>query len=219
MNQNKYSTKVIDTHRLSLEEVVARANQALTKGNLVALPTDTVYGLAANATQNSAVQQLFALKQRAADNPLPILIADAADLARLATDIPPAAESLIERFWPGALTIVVRKSPLVPDLVTGGQPTVGLRVPNHDLMRAVLRRADFPVAVTSANLSGQAEAISPATVLTALRDSIDLLVDDGPCPGGVPSTVVDMTVSPPRILRAGPVTRTELEQLIGALEG
>ena len=218
MNEGTAATQVLRTSELSASQIAAAAVQALSEGKLVALPTDTVYGIAVNASCQSAVCRLFEIKQRAADNPLPVLIADFEQANTAARQIPPVAQHLAEYFWPGPLTLVVHKSPHISDLVTAQQPTVGLRVPDHELTRAILRQADFTVAVTSANLSGQAEAVSSRQVLTTFGGLLDLLIDDGPCPGGIPSTVLDLTVSPPQILRDGPITRHQLEQIIGLVE-
>jgi len=207
MSEGTTSTRVLRTCELSASEIAAAAVQALSEGKLVALPTDTVYGLAANATDETAVGRLFEVKQRAADNPLPVLIADPEQVNTAACQIPSLAHRLAERFWPGPLTIILPKS-----------PGIGLRIPDHELARSVLRQADFAVAVTSANLSGQPEAVSPRQVLTTFGCLLDLLIDDGPCPGGIPSTVLDLTVSPPQILRDGPISRHQLEQITGQVK-
>ena len=218
MSEGTTSTRMLRTSELSASEIAAAAVQALSEGKLVALPTDTVYGLAAKATDEAAIGRLFEVKQRTADNPLPVLIADPEQVNTAARQIPSLAHHLAERFWPGPLTIILHKSPAISDLVTAGQPTVGLRVPDHELTRRALRLTNFPVAVTSANLSGQPEAVSPRQVLTTFGDLLDLLIDDGPCPGGLPSTVLDLTVSPPQILRDGPISREQLEQITGQVD-
>ncbi|MCK4324269.1 MAG: threonylcarbamoyl-AMP synthase [Armatimonadetes bacterium] len=218
MSEDTVSTRVLRTSELSASEIAAAAVQALSEGKLVALPTDTVYGLAAKATDEAAIGRLFEVKQRSGDNPLPVLIADPEQVNTTARQIPSLAHRLAERFWPGPLTLILHKSAAISDLVTAGQPTVGLRVPDHELTRSVLRQADFAVAVTSANLSGQPEAVLPRQVLTTFGGLLDLLIDDGPCPGGLPSTVLDLTVSPPQILRDGPISRQQLEQTTGQVK-
>jgi len=215
MNQHGEATRVLDTGSVPAEEIAARAVASLAAGGLVAVPTDTVYGLAANAALDSTVRRLFALKQRPADKPLPILIADVGELDEVAAEISPVAHKLAEHFWPGPLTLVLRKCVAISDLVSAGRPTVGVRVPDHDLTRDILRGADFPVAVTSANPSGDAEAAAPGDVLTGLGGAIDMLIDDGRCPGGHPSTVLDVTCSPPRILRPGLISWPDIEAVIG----
>ena len=218
MSEGTTSTRMLRTSELSASEIAAAAVQALSEGKLVALPTDTVYGIGVNAGCQPAVRRLFEIKQRTADNPLPVLIADPEQVHTAARQIPSLAHHLAERFWPGPLTIILHKSPAISDLVTAGQPTIGLRVPDHELTRRALRLTNFPVAVTSANLSGQPEAVSPRQVLTTFGDLLDLLIDDGPCPGGLPSTVLDLTVSPPQILRDGPISRQQLEQITGQVD-
>ncbi len=218
MSEGTTSTRVLQTSELPASEIVAAAVQALSAGKLVALPTDTVYGIAVNASCQPAVRRLFEIKQRSADNPLPVLIADWEDMKNAACDIPASAQRLADRFWPGPLTIILHKSRAISDLVTAGQPTVGLRVPAHELTQSVLRQADFPVAVTSANISDQPAACTPQQVLARLDNAIDMLVDDGPCPGEIASTVLDLTISPPQILRDGPISRQQLEQVTGQVE-
>jgi len=218
MSEGTASTRVLRTSELIASEIVTASVQALSAGKLVALPTDTVYGIAADASCQPAVRRLFEIKQRAADNPLPVLIADCDDMHNAACDIPASAERLADCFWPGPLTIILHKSAAIADLVTAGQPTVGLRVPDHELTRAVLHQADFPVAVTSANISDRPAACTAQQVLASLGSAIDMLIDDGPCPGGLPSTVLDLTISPPQILRDGPISREQLEQITGQVK-
>ncbi len=218
MSEGTTSTRVLRTSELPASEIAAAAVQALSEGKLVVLPTDTVYGIAANASCEAAVLRLFEVKQRAADNPLPVLIADPEQVNTAARQIPSLVHRLAERFWPGPLTIILHKSPAISDLVTARQPTVGLRVPDHELTRAILRQAEFPVAVTSANISDQPAACTAQQVVASLGSAIDMLIDDDPCPGGIPSTVLDLTVSPPQILRDGPISRRQLEQITGQVK-
>jgi L-threonylcarbamoyladenylate synthase len=198
--------QVITVARDNLREAVRLAAEALARGEVIAFPTDTVYGVAANATDPEAVQRLFAAKGRSADKPLPILLADREDLERLALPLSEAGRNLVH-LWPGPLTVVVSLRPgtgICPE-VTAGLDTVGVRVPDHKLARAVLRAARFPVAVTSANLSGEREALDAREVAEALGEGVDLILDGGACTGGVPSTVVDVTMTPPAILREGAI--------------
>ena len=198
--------QIVPVTRENSREAVRLAAEALARGEAIAFPTDTVYGVAVNATDPEAVLRLFAAKGRPADKPLPILLADRDGLDRLASPVPEAGR-LLAQLWPGPLTIVL---PLRPDAgvcpkVTAGLDTIGVRVPDHDLARAILKAAKFPVAVTSANLSGEREAMSAEQVADALGDSVSLILDGGRCHGGVPSTVVDVTVMPPAILREGAI--------------
>jgi len=183
-------------------------------GELVAFPTDTVYGLGAHAFQPAAVARLYAVKERPARLPIPLLLPDPATLSDVCTDIPPLAWQLAERFWPGALSLVLRRAPQVPDAVTAGGPTVAVRVPDHPLVRELCRRLGAPLAATSANRHGQPPPVTAREVETALAGRIALILDGGSCPGGVASTVLDLTVSPPVILRPGPVTTGELAPLV-----
>jgi L-threonylcarbamoyladenylate synthase len=191
--------------------IVAQAAAALREGGLIVLPTDTVYGLACRADDEAAVRRLFALKRRSAEKALPILLADAERLNDVASVVPEAAERLAEAYWPGPLTLIVRKASAIPDLVTGGKDTVGVRVPDLPLARAILAACDFPVAVTSANLADEPPAVSVAELPIELRAAVALIVDRGTCSGGTPSTVVDVTVEPPAVLREGPVTAEDIK--------
>ncbi len=187
----------------------------LRRGELVAFPTDTVYGVGAIAWDAAAVGKLYTAKLRSLDKAIPILLADPADLALVARDLPPAALRIAERFWPGPLTLVVPKAARVPAEVTAGGDTVAVRIPDHPLARDLIRAAGAPLAATSANLSSQASPITAADVAAQLGDRIAMILDGGRCPGGVPSTVVDITGPTPRILRAGPI---QLAQMLAALE-
>jgi L-threonylcarbamoyladenylate synthase len=194
---------------------IAEAARVLREGGLVALPTETVYGLAALALDASAVARIFAAKGRPAQNPVIVHVADVAAARAVAERWPEAADRLAERFWPGPLTIVVPRGPAIPDLVTAGGPTVAVRVPSHPVALAVLRAVAAPLAAPSANRS---MAVSPTTaqhVLETLGSRVDLILDAGPTTGGIESTVVQL--EPPAVLRPGLVTITELESVLGPL--
>lgn len=180
----------------------------LEAGGLVALPTDTVYGVGALAFDEQAVRSIYAVKGRSEDKAIPILLGDMADLEQVSLSLPPAARRLAKRFWPGPLTLVVLKHPGLPPSVSSTE-TVGVRVPDQPFARALLRRAG-PLAVTSANLSGQASPRTASEVFEQLGGRIPLIIDGGPTPGGTPSTVLDCTKSEPVILRAGPLTPEEI---------
>ena len=194
--------------------LVARAAALLRAGELVAFPTDTVYGVGAIAWNAAAVGKLYEAKLRALDKAIPVLLADPADVILVAPDLPPVALRIAQHFWPGPLTLVVPRAERVPDAVTAGGSAVAVRVPDHDLARALIRAAGAPLATTSANLSGQASPVTAQEVAAQLGERIALILDGGPCPGGVPSTVLDLTQSQPRILRPGPIS---LEQILGIL--
>lgn len=187
--------------------VVSAAVATLTAGQLVIVPTDTVYGLACRADEAQAVRKLFAAKGRPLSKPLPLLLAETEALAEVATELDETTWRLAQRFWPGPLTLVVPKAASVSDVVTAGQPTVGVRVPDLTLTRAILRGCSFAVAVTSANRSDEDPSCDVKALPHDLLAMVTLVLDTGPCPGMVPSTVVDVTVRPPRVLREGPVTR------------
>ncbi len=193
-------------------EMLARALTVLQGGGLVAFPTDTVYGLGALAFNAAAVGRIYAAKDRPLEKAVSVLIADPSDLAKVTLDVPRVAARLAGRFWPGPLTMIVRKHPDLPEAVSAGQ-TVGVRIPDHPVARALLRVAG-PMAVTSANLSGQASPSSAQEVYAQLAGRIALIVDGGKTPGGVPSTVVDCTGKEPRILRAGPVSEEEIRSVL-----
>lgn len=191
------------------EEILQRAVEVLRAGGLVAYPTDTVYGLAARPSDDAAVGRLFEVKQRRPDQSTPLLIASPADLARIAAEVPEAAQELIRQFWPGSITIVLRKAVGFHSRAVAGD-TVGVRVPDHPVPRELVRLLGEPITGTSANLAGGAEPLTADDVRAQLGDAVDLIIDGGRCPGGRPSTVVDCTVEPPRIVREGAIAREEL---------
>lgn len=196
----------------------ARAAGVLREGGIVALPTETVYGLAANALDAVAVAKIYEAKGRPSTNPLIVHVTSVEAAKALASSWPVAAQKLADAFWPGPLTIVVPKNPIVPDAATAGMPNVALRVPSHPTMRAVIDAAGVPLAAPSANRS---QAVSPtraAHVLKGLGDRVDLILDAGTTEHGLESTVVDCTVVPPRVLRPGPVTILELERVVGRVK-
>lgn len=199
-------------------EVLNKAAEILRSGGLVAFPTETVYGLGANALDENAVQKIFEAKCRPAHNPLIVHVHDAASAKALAIDWPEVAQRLAETFWPGSLTLVVRKKPCVPDIVTASGDTVALRMPSHPVALALLASAGIPVAAPSANRSTR---LSPTTAEHARRDlegRIDMILDGGPASGGLESTVLDVTARVPRLLRPGLVTPAQIEAVIGPIE-
>ena len=187
-------------------DVIARAATCLRDGGLVAFPTETVYGLGANALDAVAVERIFTAKHRPSHDPLIVHVASAADITRVAERIPALAWPLAEAFWPGPLTLVLPRQSLVPDVVTAGGPTVAVRVPRHPVARALIAAAGVPVAAPSANLFSRPSPTTAAHVLSDLDGRIDIVLDGGPTDVGVESTVLDLTTTPPRILRPGAVT-------------
>jgi len=198
--------------------VLAEAAALLRRGELVAFPTETVYGLGANALDATAVDRLYRAKGRPGWNPLIVHVADAAAARALVSEWPEAAARLAERWWPGPLTLVLPKRPVVPDNVTAGLPTVALRVPRHPVALALLRAAGVPVAAPSANRSGQVSPTTAAHVVRSLGDRVPLVLDAGPTEVGIESTVVDLSGSRPRVLRPGGVSRADLEAVLGPME-
>jgi L-threonylcarbamoyladenylate synthase len=197
---------------------VGRAGALLRSGGLVAFPTETVYGLGANALDAAAVARVYAAKGRPAVNPLIVHVADAAGARAAAGDWPDAADRLAERFWPGPLTLVLPRGRAVPDVVTAGSPTVGVRVPAHPVALALLRSAGVPVAAPSANRSTELSPTTASHVLRGLAGRIDLILDAGPTAAGLESTVLDLTATPPRLLRPGPIAPADLEAVIGPVQ-
>jgi len=195
--------------------VIARAAALLAQGRLVAFPTETVYGLGANALDPAAVARIYEAKGRPAYNPLIVHVSDAAAARRLVTAWPEAAERLAGRWWPGPLTLVLPKSREIPPEVTAGLETVALRVPAHPVALALLRAAGLPVAAPSANRSGEVSPTTAEHVQHSLGDRVPMILDGGPTPVGIESTVVDLTDRMPCLLRPGMVTQADLEAVVG----
>lgn len=200
------------------EEDIKTAGAILKNGGLVAIPTETVYGLAANALDSAAVISIFAAKGRPADNPLIVHISHLDQWAPLVAEIPPAAQQLAQAFWPGPLTIILPKSPMIPDAVSAGQSTVAVRFPSHPVARAVIDAAGVPLAAPSANLSGSPSPTRAAHVIADLEGRIDAVLDGGSCEVGLESTVVTLAEGVPRILRPGGITPEQLRQVLGTVE-
>lgn len=194
---------------------VAQAVRLLCEGKVVAVPTETVYGLGADASNAHAVAKVFALKGRPADHPLIVHISDLNELSRWARDIPGAALTLARRFWPGPLTIILRRHPSVLDVVTGRQDTVGIRVPSHPLTLQLLAEFKGGVAAPSANRFGRVSPTRAQHVQAEFGDAVDYILDGGPCGVGVESTIVDFSGSAPRILRPGVITASDIASVIG----
>jgi L-threonylcarbamoyladenylate synthase len=185
-------------------DAIQQALEVLNKGGLVAFPTDTVYGVGALAFDGAAVEAIYTAKDRPIEKAIPVLIGDTADMEMVGMSIPQIAYRLAARFWPGPLTVVIPKKPTIPEAVSA-TTTIGVRVPDHEVARALLRAAG-PMAVTSANISGQPSPSTAEEVFVQLGGRIDLVLDGGKTPGGVPSTVVDCTANDLEILREGPIT-------------
>ncbi|NLG37688.1 MAG: threonylcarbamoyl-AMP synthase [Clostridiales bacterium] len=197
---------------------VNEAASLLREGQVVAFPTETVYGLGADGLNGDAVARIFAVKNRPADNPLILHIASRRDLDALVTRIPPAAEAAMVEFWPGPLTLVMEKTDAVPPIVTAGLPTVAVRMPSHPVARRLIAVAGRPLAAPSANRSGRPSPTRAGDVLDDMDGRIPLILDGGSCAVGVESTVLDVTGPTPRILRPGGVTREMLWRTLGPVD-
>ena len=196
-------------------EALVRAAETLRRGGLVAFPTETVYGLGAHALDPEAVARIYAAKGRPGYNPLIVHVADAEAARALAGEWPEAAERLAAAFWPGPLTLVLPKNASVPDAVTAGLPSVALRVPAHPVAHALLRAAAIPVAAPSANRSTEVSPTTAQHVARSLGNRVDLIVDGGPCPVGIESTVLSLAGPVPTLLRPGTISADDLRPVIG----
>jgi len=199
-------------------ELLAQAVQALKNGEVVGMPTETVYGLAADAMNISAVAKIFALKGRPANHPLIVHIADSAQLTKWAMDIPEEAYVLAQHFWPGPLTMILHKQASVPDEVTGGQSTVGLRCPAHPLALVLLQQFEGGVAAPSANRFGRISPTTAQHVRDEFGDVVPVVLDGGECDVGIESTIIDLSSRQPRLLRPGIISQDEIESVIGPIE-
>ena len=197
-------------------EDIKAAGEVLKQGGIVAFPTDTVYGLGAVFDDEKAVRKIFAAKGREEKKPLSILVADSAQVELLSEiksgKMAQKAERLMKKYWPGALTLIFQKKPGIPDAVTAGGETIGIRMPDMELTRELIRAAGKPLAAPSANTSGKRSSVSAREVLEDLDGKIDMVIDGGTCPVGVASTVVDMTGETPVILREGVITAEMIAQ-------
>ena len=201
-----------------IEDKISAAGKILREGGLVAIPTETVYGLGANGLDPKAVKRIFEVKGRPQDNPLILHITGAQWLPRYCADIPPMAYVLARKFWPGPLTMILKRQPLVPDETAAGLPTIGVRCPNHPVTLSIIREAGVPIAAPSANTSGRPSCTTAQDVMEDVGGRIDGLVDGGPCLLGVESTVLDLTCDPPRLLRPGGLPLEDMERLIGHID-
>lgn len=189
----------------------------LKAGGLVAFPTETVYGLGANALDTKAVEGIYKAKGRPSDNPLIVHIAEIKALEHLVNTIPVTAHRLIKAYWPGPLTLVMPKSDKVPSIITAGLDTVAVRMPSHPIALALIKKTGLPVAAPSANSSGRPSPTLAKHVIEDLTGKVDIIIDGGSAKVGMESTVLDITVEPPMILRPGGITREQLQQLLGAV--
>ena len=208
-------TQILPAHS---PQAIKLARRLLREGEVIALPTDTVYGLGANAFERIAVRQIFKLKQRPPDKPIPVFIYQIDDLNLVARHVPNRAWPLLQEFWPGPLTVVLPKVAALPDDVTVGQDTVAVRIPDHPTSLELVIKFGRPLAVTSANLSGQPTPATAQGVADQLGLALPLVLDGGPSPSSQPSTIIDLSTDPPRLLRQGPITIEALRPFLPNLE-
>lgn len=207
----------MQTQLLTAKEIV-KAGEILRGGGLVGIPTETVYGLAADSTNERAVRSIFEAKGRPSDNPLIVHIAEQEELSGLAREVPHLAWSAVEAFWPGALTLILRRSNLVNNTVSAGLDSVAVRLPGHQLAREIIKATGRPLAAPSANISGSPSPTTAQHVIEDLRNKIDAVIDGGACSVGVESTVVSFLGERPRLLRPGGVTLEQLEERLGRVD-
>lgn len=194
--------------------VLERIGRLARQGALVVYPTDTVYGVGTNPLLEDAVKRLYRAKKRPLGKPVPVLASSIKHVERIAV-LSEEARKLATRFWPGPLTIVVPAKPSLPPIVTGGSGKVGVRIPAHNIAKLLTEEAGGLIIGTSANISGRPPPRTAKEALRQLGNSIDVIIDAGPAPGGKPSTVIDLTTTPPKIIRKGPIEKKELEEVLG----
>ena len=212
-------TRVVKVSPLKPDmDIIRFAAKIIKKGGLVAFPTETVYGLGADAFNSEAVMKVFEVKERPADNPIIVHVSSKAQVCMLAKEVPEEAERLMDAFWPGPLTVVLRKVDRLPGVVTAGLDTVAVRMPNHKVALALIEEAETPIAAPSANLAGKPSPTTAQHVIDDLAGRIDMILDAGPTRIGVESTVVDVTSSPPQILRPGGTPYEKIKEVLGEVK-
>ncbi|MGA3094604.1 MAG: L-threonylcarbamoyladenylate synthase [Dehalococcoidales bacterium] len=198
--------------RKATSETILRGISLLKSGHPVSFPTDTVYALGAPISDVACVAKVFEIKQRPLTLALPILLAESDDVVLVALDVSDIARRLMQEFWPGALTLVFKKKPFVPDIVTAGSPTVAVRIAAHPLAIEIVKGVGVPLVGTSANIHGRPSPTTAQDVESQIGDKVELIIDAGKTPGGIESTILDMSEDKPRILRQGAVARAQIEK-------
>lgn len=211
-------TEILNTEKEDWSGIFKKAEEVLQRGGLVAFPTETVYGLGGNALNPEASKKIYAAKGRPSDNPLIVHIGDRGQIPALVREIPEKAEKLMDAFWPGPLTIILKKAETVPRETTGGLDTVALRFPVHPFAKEFLKAVKIPVAAPSANRSGRPSTTRASHVIEDLYGRVDLIIDGGDVPIGVESTIIDMTGEKPTLLRPGYITKEAMEAIIGPID-
>jgi L-threonylcarbamoyladenylate synthase len=214
-NRSKRETRIFRVSEENFDTILDEAAEIIRKGGTVAFPTETVYGLGADGLNPDAVLKIFEAKERPPGNPLSLLVYSREDIGKVAKNIPEKAIRLMDAFWPGPLTIVLEKNDIVPEITSGNLPSIGLRMPDHRIPLELVKRAGTPLAAPSANLSGKPSPSLAIHVLADLAGRIDAVIDGGGTAIGLESTVIDMTVEPPVVLRLGAVGIDDLEKVIG----
>ncbi|KNY28524.1 L-threonylcarbamoyladenylate synthase [Pseudobacteroides cellulosolvens] len=209
--------KTIDKNSIDIKNIGIAAD-ILKSGGLVAFPTETVYGLGANALDEKAVSEIFVAKGRPSDNPLIVHVCNVEMVKRLVKNIPELAFKLMEKFWPGPLTLIMEKSSRVPEIITAGLSTVAIRMPSHPIALKIIEESQVPVAAPSANISGKPSPTEAKHVIEDLMGKVELIIDGGSSQVGLESTVLDVTVNPPMILRPGGITKEQLEEAVGKID-
>lgn len=195
-------------------QALTSALALLRAGKPIVFPTDTVYGIGCDHKAPEAIERLYTAKQRPRHMAIPLLLASAQDVYRVAVNVPPILAELAEAFWPGGLTLIVERSPSLPDVLTAGKDSVAIRIPDHPLARELCRRMGGALATSSANLSGASAPTTAEQALTSLAGRVALILDGGPAPGGQASSIVDLSQRPPRLLREGPISPVTLRSLL-----
>lgn len=211
-------TIILKINENNITEVADEAGTILRNGGVVAIPTETVYGLAANAFDGKAVAKIFKAKGRPMDNPLIVHISEFNEIYDLVSEVPDTAVKLAEKFWPGPLTMIMPKSDLIPDEVSAGLDTVAVRMPSHPVARQIIKSADVPLAAPSANKSGSPSPTNAKYVYEDMNGLINMIVDGGSSEIGVESTVITLVTNPPRVLRPGGITPEQIKSVIGKVE-
>jgi L-threonylcarbamoyladenylate synthase len=218
MTHDSINTLVLHVDPHNLEEICQRAGLTIQRGGLVAFPTETVYGLGADALNPLAVNKIFKAKGRPSDNPLIVHVSDTEDVERIAEHIPKIAYKLMDAFWPGPLTLVLPRKDIVPDVTTSGLDTVAVRMPNHPVALMLIKKAGVPIAAPSANTSGKPSPTAAQHVIDDLAGQIDMIIDAGKVEVGVESTILDVTTTPPTLLRPGGIGVEKLERIVGTIK-
>lgn len=211
-------TQIIKINSTIQKDEIKKAADVLKNGGLVGIPTETVYGLGANALDEEAVKSVFVAKGRPQDNPLIVHISEFDEIYGLVKEVPESAKKLAEKYWPGPMTLILKKSDIIPSVVSAGLDTVAIRLPEHEIARAIIRQAGVPIAAPSANLSGSPSPTNAKCVYDDMNGRIPLIVDGGECNVGVESTVLTLVGDKPKILRPGGVTPEQIIEVLGETE-